>query len=125
MAYEKNTWKTGDIVTSEKLNHIEEGIEAGGGSGGGGAFYVNITENSSGELVDGDKTGAEIGAALEDGLDPVLIVTNQYGGKTYYRYYSKYMTDYVFTAVYVGSGNKLFADTINYGTNYRYKKEIS
>ena len=27
MAYEKNTWKTGDIVTSAKLNHIEEGIE--------------------------------------------------------------------------------------------------
>jgi len=26
MSYTKNTWNTGDIVTSEKLNHIEDGI---------------------------------------------------------------------------------------------------
>ena len=26
MSYEKQTWKTGDKVTAEKLNHIEEGI---------------------------------------------------------------------------------------------------
>ena len=26
MAYTKNTWVTGDIVTSEKLNHMEDGI---------------------------------------------------------------------------------------------------
>lgn len=26
MAYEKQTWKTGDVITAEKLNHIEEGI---------------------------------------------------------------------------------------------------
>lgn len=27
MAYEKQTWKCGDIVSAEKLNHIEDGIE--------------------------------------------------------------------------------------------------
>ena len=26
MAYTKNTWKTGDIVSSQKLNHMEDGI---------------------------------------------------------------------------------------------------
>lgn len=26
MAYEKQTWNDGDIITKEKLNHIEEGI---------------------------------------------------------------------------------------------------
>lgn len=26
MSYEKQTWKTGDIITSEGLNHIEDGI---------------------------------------------------------------------------------------------------
>jgi hypothetical protein len=26
MAYTKNTWTDGDIVTSEKLNHIEDGV---------------------------------------------------------------------------------------------------
>ena len=27
MAYEKQTWQTGDTITAEKLNHIEDGIE--------------------------------------------------------------------------------------------------
>ena len=31
MAYIKNFWKNGDIVTSKKLNHIEEGIAKIGG----------------------------------------------------------------------------------------------
>ena len=29
MSYEPNIWKSGDVVTSEKLNHIEQGIAAG------------------------------------------------------------------------------------------------
>lgn len=28
MAYTKNTWASGDVVTAEKLNHIEDGIES-------------------------------------------------------------------------------------------------
>ena len=28
MAYTKNTWASGDVVTSAKLNHMENGIEA-------------------------------------------------------------------------------------------------
>ena len=31
MAYEKQTWKTGDVITEEKLNHMEDGIATGGG----------------------------------------------------------------------------------------------
>lgn len=31
MAYEKQTWQTGDVVTSAKLNHMEDGIAGGGG----------------------------------------------------------------------------------------------
>ena len=27
MAYEKQTWNTGDVITADKLNHIESGIE--------------------------------------------------------------------------------------------------
>lgn len=26
MAYEKQTWKAGDEITSERLNHLEEGV---------------------------------------------------------------------------------------------------
>jgi len=28
MTYVKQTWQTGDVITAEKLNHIEDGIEA-------------------------------------------------------------------------------------------------
>ena len=28
MAYVKNTWETGDVITAEKLNHAESGIAA-------------------------------------------------------------------------------------------------
>lgn len=31
MSYEPTNWKSGDIVTSAKLNKIEQGIAAGGG----------------------------------------------------------------------------------------------
>lgn len=31
MAYEKTTWQSGDVVTSAKLNHIEDGIADAGG----------------------------------------------------------------------------------------------
>lgn len=30
MSYTKNTWQTGDIITAEKLNNIESGVEASG-----------------------------------------------------------------------------------------------
>lgn len=29
--YEKQTWVTGDVITEEKLNHMEDGISTGGG----------------------------------------------------------------------------------------------
>lgn len=30
MAYEKQTWVTGETITADKLNHMEDGIAAGG-----------------------------------------------------------------------------------------------
>lgn len=30
MSYEKQTWADGDIITAEKLNHIEDGVQNGG-----------------------------------------------------------------------------------------------
>ena len=32
VSYDKTTWQTGDVITAEKLNHMEDGIEAGGSS---------------------------------------------------------------------------------------------
>ena len=58
MSYEKQTWQTGDVVTSAKLNHMEDGI-AGGGSG---ALAVTVTK--TGFVYTADKTAGEIINAL-------------------------------------------------------------
>ena len=31
MSYEKQTWQTGDVITDDKLNHMEDGIAGAGG----------------------------------------------------------------------------------------------
>lgn len=55
MSYDKQTWQTGDVVTSAKLNHMEDGIAAGGG----GVLVVNV-DDETGTL---DKTWQEIADA--------------------------------------------------------------
>lgn len=42
MSYIPTEWQTGDIVTAEKLNKLEEGVASGGG-GGGGAIILYPT----------------------------------------------------------------------------------
>lgn len=53
MSYVKQTWQTGDVVTSAKLNHMEDGIAAAGS--------VLVVHDVDGTL---DKTWQEIHDAL-------------------------------------------------------------
>lgn len=46
MAYVKNTWATGDVVTSSKLNNIENGIADGG------VLVVNATVDNHTATLD-------------------------------------------------------------------------
>lgn len=62
MAYEKQTWNTGDLITEEKLNHMEDGIATGGG-----IYSVNEMY-----LFDGEVTTIEDG-----GVFPSAIITLQ------------------------------------------------
>ena len=64
MSYEKQTWTTGDVITAEKLNHLEDGIESGG------MMIVTITGNDT-DGYTSDKTFAEIEAAY---LTMLLVV---------------------------------------------------
>lgn len=93
MSYEPTTWKTGDVVTSTKLNKMEQGIaDAGGGSGGGGVLVVNMTADQQARTVTLDKTWQEIYDAITGGksviakhvngdaisvFSPLLISSNQ------------------------------------------------
>lgn len=58
MSYTKNTWKSGDTVTSAKLNNIEEGIASSC------AFIVHGTH--SGNTITLDKTWKEIYDAVQE-----------------------------------------------------------
>ena len=63
--YEKQTWVTGEVITKEKLNHMEDGIANSGGS----AFIVNL--NSETQTL--DKTWNEIKAAFTNGQPSYVV----------------------------------------------------
>ena len=66
MAYSKNTWQSGDVVTSAKLNNIENGIANMNGtisvSGTSGSYVLSATYN-------------EIMALLGNGVIPFFTAT--------------------------------------------------
>lgn len=69
MAYEKQTWECGEVISAEKLNHMEEGIEECC-SGGGEPFIVTFTNTSSDPYAPtftADKTFEEVANAIENG----------------------------------------------------------
>ncbi len=76
MAYTKNTWETGDIVSSQKLNHIEDGI-----ANAGSAFFINASdsENEEAFFTTLDKTWQEIYDAYSSGTLCVI----RYSGDTF------------------------------------------
>lgn len=60
MAYEKHTWETGETITAEKLNNLEDGV-----SGSGGILCVR--EQDDGAYIVLDKTFNEISTHLQSG----------------------------------------------------------
>lgn len=73
MAYVKNTWATGDVVTAAKLNNIEDGIEEAAQSGGGTMF---ISTSIIGGKPTLSATFQEIQNAISAGAFPVLATTD-------------------------------------------------
>lgn len=65
MAYEPTEWKSGDVITSTKLNKLENGVaEISGGGTGGGVLVCNV-DMGTGTL---DKTWNDIFTALKNGV---------------------------------------------------------
>lgn len=73
MAYEPTQWRSGDTITSERLNKMEQGI-AGGGSGEFYALHTTKTVTPA-ETDGGEETVTFSSVELrEDGLPMWLIV---------------------------------------------------
>lgn len=68
MSYTKQTWTTGDTITAEKLNHMEDGI----GEGAGGIFVVHGTMNEE-QRMTLDKTWQQIVDACAAEQLPVAL----------------------------------------------------
>lgn len=81
MAYTKQTWNTGDTITAQKLNHMEDGIASSGGVGYDITF--NETTNRTNIIFTAD------GASFEelsngDEKKAVLIINANSEGFEYY-----------------------------------------
>ena len=62
MSYEPTNWKSGDTVTSAKLNKLEQGVA----NAGGGYLIANMTVVNEKFVL--DKTAGEILSAFENGV---------------------------------------------------------
>lgn len=83
MSYTKTTWKTGDVITAEKLNKVEDQVAANEeaiSSAGGSVFIVNIdAEDNSGTITaTADKTRQEMSAAVDAGKPIIIRLTHNY-----------------------------------------------
>lgn len=70
MAYTKNTWNTGDIVSSAKLNHMEDGIANSENVFIVGGVTLDQDYNITGTL---DKTWQKIHDALQNKICVIVI----------------------------------------------------
>ena len=77
MSYEKTTWETNDVITAEKLNHMEDGIAEGGGGSGVLAVTVDTTDMAL------NKTWQEIRDASEVGIVVLNLVTEEQTNAVY------------------------------------------
>ena len=68
MSYEPTNWKAGDVVTSAKLNKMEQGIAAGGG-----IRFVHFTINDD-NLLQLDITPNELIDAFEN--EEIVVIIN-------------------------------------------------
>lgn len=75
MAYEPTQWRSGDTITSERLNKMEQGI-AGGGSGEFYALHTTRTKTPAENEGDAPTTTYSSVELREDGLPMWLIVDN-------------------------------------------------
>lgn len=91
MAYEPTTWRTGDVVTSTKLNKLEQGVA-------GAVFVLTFNWDEGTESYVPDKTYAEVAAAYAAGT-PVFAcidgdaLTGVYQREDVFEAHSVYVSD--------------------------------
>lgn len=72
MSYEPTNWKTGDVVTSAKLNKLENGV-----ANSAGFLKVTSSYDDQTQVYTMDKTWQEIHDALANGEYVILVDLDQ------------------------------------------------
>ena len=70
MSYIKQTWVDGDIVTAEKMNHIEDGVEEG-------TLVVYLVEQVGENTFSIDKTFNEIANFIKSGNYNIILASSR------------------------------------------------
>lgn len=78
MAYTKQTWNTGETITADKLNHMEDGIASSGGDTD--TFKITEIINQQTGKPSLNKTYSEIIEAIESGK----LAYIQFGNTRFY-----------------------------------------
>lgn len=74
MSYTPTEWKTGDTITAEKLNNMEDGIV-----GSAKVLFVEADDETGAY----NKTWNEIKNALSDGVLCLVVYSDNYGSNIY------------------------------------------
>ena len=98
MSYDKTTWQTGDVITANKLNHIEDGI-----ANGGGVVVVHVTEE--GDTFTLDKTWNELQELLASGA-LVATVSEDTGFTTMQFLTQTYSDNGTYAVAFIGGAIK-------------------
>ena len=92
MSYSKTTWKTGDTITAQLLNHAEDGIAANDAAITGLSQFLVVHGTRGTDTpnnVTFDDTFAEMAAAAADGATIVAVVEDENGLATRVYYMSE------------------------------------
>ncbi len=98
MSYEKHTWETGETITAEKLNNLENGV-ASSGEGNGDIFKVNFVMESGSNNIVSNKTQKDICDAFDEDK-PVFGFARIGGGGVYCLSSVYYNDDYYSTTFF-------------------------
>lgn len=107
MNYEKQTWQTGDIITAEKLNHIEDGIV---NKTGKIEIYDISTDNNNGVAI--RASYSDLQKIISNGFIPFFIFVDVEHGE---RHLICTLSDYGF-----GGDNLYHANFISINNNYDF-----
>ena len=126
MAYEKQTWVTGEVITKEKLNHMEDGIADAGTSSSQEVIEICGDVKGAIYMISSDAHFARINGGC--GLDkPLIEIINGKKIKSFYAtvaYYDAYsQKDRIAESHYCQVYALTSKQTINV-VNFQYEENV-